>query len=241
MKSKSLVLAIVLGVVSAPTLADSVDLVTFAYTGIMTSVVDTNSALDSSIFIGQSFSGSYTFDPTTPDRNPSDVRGDYEWRDDFLRGFTAEFSIGNYTFGLSPLAPSGGVIVLDDAPSGPPDNRRLEDGYNVSGQLVQVSGPFFPLPGGRDPDAPTQQQANWQIILNSLSDLSIITSDALPTVAPDINLFETNIFSFTNNPGEIQIIGSLTSLSITSVPEPGTLSLLAAGLLAGAAFRKRFK
>ena len=64
--------------------------------------------------------------------------------------------------------------------------------------------------------------------------------DALPTVPPDINLFEqVNLFSFSNNPGEIVFRGYLTSLN--PVPEPATLSLLAAGLLVGAAFRKRFK
>ena len=111
MKARFLVLAIVLGLVSGPALGGSVDLVTFAYTGIVTSVVDTNNALDSSIFIGQSFSGSYTFDPTTPDSDSRSEFGRYRWRNEFVRGFTAEFSIGNYAFGLSPLAPSGQVLT----------------------------------------------------------------------------------------------------------------------------------
>lgn len=78
MKARFFVLAMVLGLVSVPVLADSVDLVTFLYTGVITSVVDTNNALDSSIFIGQTFSGSYTFDPTTLDMDSGSAIGRYE-------------------------------------------------------------------------------------------------------------------------------------------------------------------
>jgi len=237
MKARLLVLVMVLGVMCVPVSADSVDLVTFAYTGIVTSLIDTNGALDSSIFIGQSFSGSYTFDPTTPDiliiRRET---GAYEWNEPVLRGFTAEFSIGNYAFGLSPLAPRGAVLVKDDAPFG---NQMVEDLYQASGQLIQTSGPFFPLPGGRAPDDPKAQQGLWTLVLQNATDLSVITSDALPIVPPDINLFEMNRFSFQNNTAEIDIRGFLTNLSV--VPEPATLLLLGIGLLAGTALRKRFK
>ena len=223
-----------LGLVSAPTLADSVDLITFAYTGIVTSVVDTNGALDTSIFIGQSFSGSYTFDPTTLDMDSGSEFGRYEWRNNFVMGFTADLSIGNYAFGISPVDPSGSILIKDNGSFGPPANQTVEDLYQAGGQLVQTSGPLFPLPGGNP-------QGNWGFVLQNEIDLSIITSDALPTVPPDINLFEQNLFSFSNQTGEIVIRGFLTDLSVVSVPEPATLTLLAAGLLVGAAFRKRFK
>jgi len=232
MKARFLVLAIVVGLMSGPALGGSVDLVTFAYTGIVTSLIDTNGALDSSIFIGQSFSGSYTFDPTTPDITLSDEQGNYQWLNPSLRGFTADFFIGNYAFGLSPSFPSGAVGVKDNAPFGP--INQLEDLYQANGQLVQTSGPFFPLPGGNP-------QGIWTIVLQNTTDLSVITSDALPIVPPDINLFEMNRFSFQNNTAEIDIRGFLTSLNPAPVPEPATLSLLGIGLLAGAALRKRFK
>jgi len=232
MRARFLTLTMVLGMVSVPALGGSVDLVTFAYTGIVTSIVDTTSALDTSIFNGQSFSGSYTFDPTTLDMDSSSEFGRYEWRNNFVMGFTAEFFIGNYAFGLSPSDPSGAILVKDDGPFGPPANQTVEDLYQASGQLIQTSGPFFPLPGGNP-------QGTWTIGLNNQTDLSVITSDALPIVPPDINLFETNTFSFQNNTGEIVIRGFLTDLK--PVPEPGTLSLLAAGLLVGGMFRKRLK
>jgi len=232
MKVRFLVLAIVLGLVSVAALADSVGLVTFTYTGIVGSVMAVNGALDSSIFVGQSFSGSYTFDPTTPDPffNDNSNIGHYLWNNATVMGFTADFSIGNYAFGLSPIDPSGQVTISDN--NGPIlPNNIIEDAYIAAGQLVQTSGPLFPLAGG---------QANWGISFKTETNLAVITSDALPIIPPDISLFETNVFSFTNNPGEIVIKGVITSLEVASVPEPATLTLLAGGLLAGVAFRKRF-
>jgi len=232
MKARLLVLVVVLGLMCVPVLADSVGLVTFTYTGIVGSVVDVNGALDSSIFVGQSFSGSYTFDPTTPDSLPfaSSNIGLYEWRNNFVMGFTADFSIGNYAFGLSPIDPSGQVTISDN--NGPIlPNNIIEDAYIAAGQLVQTSGPLFPLAGG---------QANWGISFKTETNLAVITSDALPIIPPDISLFETNVFSFTNNPGEIVIKGVITSLEVASVPEPSTFTLLAVGLMGLGVFRKRF-
>ena len=194
-------------------------LITFSYEGIVTDqFVDTNNVLDGSIFIGQTFSGSYTFESTTLDRAPNDsAEGRYEWRNDFVDGFTAEFSIGNYTFGISPIDPSGSITILDDLVRFTiPQGVQLgpEDSYNAAGQLIQTSGPLFPLP---------VTQAAWGISLDSLINLSVITSDALPTIPPDIALFEeANQFRFGNGTGDLQFRGTITSLTV-ALP-PGVIS-----------------
>ena len=138
-------------------------LITFLYEGIVTDdvegVVDTNNVLDGSIFVGQTFSGSYTFESITVDMAPiDDTTRRYEWRNDFVDGFTAEFSIGNYTFGISPIDPSGQVTIFDN-------RTGTEDAYSAAGQLIQTSGPLFPLP---------VTQAAWGLNLASTTNLSAI-------------------------------------------------------------------
>lgn len=199
---------------------DSVDMVRgpggnfilFAYGGIVTELVDDNNVLDSSIFVGQSFFGSYLFDQTTPGNPLTDEVGRYDWLNLSVNGFTADFSIGNYTFGFSRIEPTGdgAVFVM---------NSSTTDQYVANGSLIQNSGPLFPLPGGNP-------QGQWIINLTNETDLSVITGTALPIVPPDINLFESNIFFFRNNTAEIVIIGSLTVLErITSLTEPLTLNI----------------
>ena len=51
------------------------NLITFKYEGAIENIIDVNAVLDDSIFIGQTFSGSYTFETTTSDTDTNNSVG----------------------------------------------------------------------------------------------------------------------------------------------------------------------
>src|SRR5215471_12201681 len=81
---------------------------TFAYTGIVQTVVP---ALSGTFQPGDAFSGSYTFESTTPDADPSPGFGSYP---NAITGLT--FTIGSYTGGADCSAGSCDIAVQDGGP-----------------------------------------------------------------------------------------------------------------------------
>lgn len=84
-------------------------LVTWQFAGEITSVVDRNNLLDGAITVGTPFSGSYTFESTTPDLDPKNTgNGRY---DDAITSVSG--IIGDLTFG-GPIQGDNLIAVRDD-------------------------------------------------------------------------------------------------------------------------------
>ena len=137
----------------------------------------------------------------------------------------------------SPL--SGGTIVSD-----PDDEGR--GGKLIFDFDTSVASFGFDL---IDIDDGTEESGSIKLFFSdatsteiSFMDLAGLGSD--PVFGDNsANSFAPLSFDKSISKVELNLIhsGGVTNLNVTTVPEPSTLTLLTAGLLVGAAFRKRFK
>lgn len=178
--------------------------ITFDFAGSVTSVVP---ALSGTFSPGDTFSGSYTFESTTPDADPSPG------------GFYAGAIIG-LTFTIGPYTGTLGLCS-----SGPCDIFVQDNGF---GPCASVDCYFLNvIPSG--PSVAGVIPTSFQIGLNDFTGLAF-SSDALPLTPPDLSLF-LPFFGVNFDSFAFGVEGSITSFTLASpVPEPSTLLLLAAGI-----------
>jgi hypothetical protein len=189
---------------------------TFAYTGIVQTVVP---ALSGTFQPGDAFSGSYTFESTTPDTDPSPGFGLYA---NAITGLT--FTIGSYTGGADCSSGSCDIAVQD----GGPGDCALIDCY-----IVTVSHPTGPSVEGVLP-------TSFGLSLLDGSGLAL-SSDALPLIPPDLSSFPITFFGVNFDDFAFGVEGELTSLTLkatATVAEPSVLFLVVVALL-GMAIRQR--
>ncbi|WP_437965942.1 DUF4215 domain-containing protein [Sorangium sp. So ce260] len=160
--------------------------VAFEYSGVVISVeqvggVDPLGPRDTGVHVGDTFSGTYYFDPHMHDFNGHPAVSAYKFYNaPGLFGHQAE--VGPLTVTSVPHAPeqisagSNTSIVLTDGTAG------YGDSYEVNCSLNEVAG----LPSW-DVDL---IYATWILSLSNLSDPSAITSTALPDTPPDLGNFE---------------------------------------------------
>lgn len=138
----------------------------------------------------------------------------------------------------APQDPVSGSIVYEAAFMGATIDSIVSMDLTIAGYVYSLSNTGFQSPYSFEP--------NWDIIYGSASDISILPFGAVDDFwllwdrATGSSIFSG--FAYTTAPaGELWTAGSYTiSQSIASVPEPGTLGLLASGLLlVGFACRRR--
>ncbi len=191
------------------------------FEGIVNEIIDVEGLLDQSVKIGTTFSGYYVFDSERSDLDGRSDRGEYGWYSwmgpQATEGFDFRVVVGSYGFILSAHDPGAGILVYNDLLYGWPDTLPVVDGYSVGISITQFRGPSIPFltPSGNG-------LAN--LILRTTTNLSAFTSDSLPLVPPDLDLFETNTFFVTNGSSQSQVAirGPITSLTRAPVPEPDT-------------------
>jgi hypothetical protein len=175
--------------------------------GVWNSFSDTGNQLDASVGLGSAFSLTFTYDDQTPDTNPDPEFGVY----DFAAGaYTLTFTTGNYVFSVAPTSPASLEVT-----SSPTDDSiaLLAYGWTATGP----GSPVFPALSYLNPSAlalPT----------------STFASDALvglpwSSLAGVLNVY---FFGSPNGVDFVELSGEPST--ITTVPEPGTAVLLAAGI-----------
>jgi hypothetical protein len=176
--------------------------ITFAFTGTVTSV--TGNPLDTfggGNMVGTSFSGSYTFESTSVDQIAMPNSGAYASPAGAPYHFTAV--IGGRSFSVSDLLTIG---IVNDI-----------NGHDL---YTAVGCSTFDC-----------VQAGWRLnLFLQDNDRNALGSDALPVFPPSLSHFEIATFSFhlPVDGNQVELRGELSSL--TAVPEPGTLLLIAPAL-----------
>lgn len=139
--------------------------VTVKVTGQVTSWRDSG-ALGGQVVVGQPITATYSYDTTTPDLDASPTFGLY--RPTAANGASVRVEVGALVFESLPTSQFEAVVSVVQPPP------------NVSGFWVFQSFQNKPLDNGAPVD--------W-IAFGFRDDGTVITSDALPTTAPDLQAF----------------------------------------------------
>ena len=170
--------------------------------------------------IGETFSGVYFFDDTTPDAEPGGNTGNY-------------FSDGSYT-----VSTSGGFVAVGTATHLLVLDNVTYDSYSASGMWSTAPGSASGIP--------------FKEVSVGLGDTTetALSSAAMPT-SIDLSDYTWASFSIAFEDWDVaadpmgdnvvfaEASGALDTMTITPVPEPATLSLLAMGALGMIVRRRR--
>jgi len=179
-------------------------LITIEIAAEIAEVYDISGLLEGNVNVGDTITGSYTYDSTTPDSNPLETVGDY-WH--FSSPYGISLSVGGFVFQTDPdnvnFLVSVGNNHLGD------DNYLLRSYYNL------------PLSNGV-----WVEHISWHLVDYSATALS---STDLPTTPPVLEDWESigGITIRYGPKGSSMIRAHVDS----AVPEPGTVFLLGLGSL----------
>jgi len=213
-------LTMILGIAPTQTRAANV---TFNFTGTVTGNFDFGFSPDPEFVIGEAVAGSYTFDPSTADTDPSPNTGIYSGA---ISAFTITFGTGAGAYTAS--ANGGDIIVRNDFIFAPGFEANDQYGLFInSSDWVSVPN----AAGEGSPSEPFLDADGWLIDNTSTA----FGSDALPVSPPDLSAFTPRDWFFAYDLDEDLAVGFQIN-TLTIVPEPGTLLL---GVLASAGFLVR--
>jgi hypothetical protein len=179
------------------------DLITIGLTAEVTGVSDIYGHLEDKIHVGDTVTGTYTYDSATLDSEPDPAVGRYEYSTP-PAGIC--LTVGGLEFKTDPCSVGFELYVAD--------NYLGEDRYGVS------SYSNLPLPNG----TPVQSIA-WYLEDSTGTALS---SDALPLTEPNLADWDYNWGLHITTDRDFGIGATITSAVL--IPEPATLLLLAFGV-----------
>lgn len=193
-------------------------LVTFQFTGEISSVTPTLGTARG-ISTGQPFSGSYTFETTTPDLDGSSNRGRYQG----ITTFNVNMAGQAIVLPQTPIQQNNGIFIFDN-------EGAFRDRYSLNADAtgIEASGWRF-------------QQMRLDMLDPSQN---AFNNDSLPSTPPSLSSFAQRSASFTfvnrDASGNLLGFGSVESqvTSLTAVPIPATLLLFGTGLTALTGLRR---
>jgi hypothetical protein len=197
------------------------EIIQIGLTGLVDSVDDPYNLLENEVHQGDSISGFYIYDSTTPDTNPSPIYGHYLYNGE---PYGILLTINNVTFQTNPANGSTLINITND-------EYGTTDHYGISSQNNQQ------LSNGVHVES-----IFWQLYDFSGTSLS---SDALPLAPLDLSKWQFEELSINGGIGgtppcyekTFGITANVTSVYL--IPEPTTILLLVTGRLL--LNRKRFK
>ncbi len=180
---------------------------TFDFSGTVTSVFDSGNRLGGVITTGTTFSGTVSYELTTPDNSPGNS------------GYGGYFHNPQGNLGIS--ATMGGMTFKGDP------------GALFAVQIINGSSDWLTFDDFTTADWTTAVRAN---IALSDPGGTALTDDSLPTAAPNLAAFggerRYQILGLENGSEVFRINGEISSISsLTSVPSPDTFTLLLAGMI----------
>ena len=177
--------------------------VTWEFAGEITSVRDDDDRLAGAVTVGSPFSGSFTFESTTPDSSPDNPGlGEYA---------NAVLSVSGEVAGM-PFLGSGDLfsaISIFDGPFG-----FTFDSYNID--ILDIDTDFL------------GETSDFSFTVRDSTGTALST-DSLLRSPPDLASFDLRNFTLTTQSEAVGLAGEITFLT----PEPTTLVLLALAALAG--------
>ncbi|MBM4411768.1 MAG: PEP-CTERM sorting domain-containing protein [Chloroflexi bacterium] len=199
--------------------------ITFVYSGTLTSV---DPALASVLHVGDPFSGSYTFESTTPSDG-----FDPGTRENYLNAVTAHWgTVGSYSYTFNPL---GGLAYY---------------GFPLNQSRVEVANNYFPDDSFGFVATATglaigPQQLRAVGVFGYDASQSMLSGTALPLTPPgplSSSFFLLKFFQ-DGDPFGVNALGTFDTFEVpaepSAVPEPTTLLLVGSGLAAAARRRRR--
>jgi hypothetical protein len=203
MIKKAEILTVLFMVLSLWTGSLRAEIVTIYLNAEVTFVDDIGDLLEGRVDVGDTITGSYTYNSDTLDSNPLNTVGEYQH---FNPPSGISFSVGGFIFKTDPDNVDFLMTILD--------NHNGEDRYSF------INYNNLPLSSGVEVDI-----VSWGLYDDSSTALSSVS---LPTVPPSLEDWEKNYLHITfGYKGSAYILAQVTS----AVPEPATILLLALGSL----------
>jgi len=194
-------------------------LITFNFEGNLNVVTSTNpdDFAGSGFRVGDTFSGSYTFNSLTPDRSPAAQFGTYNLTN-------ASFHVAGKNYVMGGIFP-GTISITTNSGVNPGTNTP--DSYAV----------FF------TPDGPAVKDLHPSEFSFRLSGREHFPTDELPLTPPSLAGLSNNTMRFLMSPSSPQgrngrLGGEITSLTLAPVPLPGAVLLFGTGLISLGAFAR---
>jgi hypothetical protein len=185
------------------------ELITIALTGQVYMLDDAQHVFGGQIHYGDTITGTYTYDTSTPNSEQSTSEGVY-WH--YSAPYGVSFTVDGFNFRTDSDNVLFSVGIGDNIPT-------LGDIYSFD------SHNNLPLSNGV-----SVNNIAWQLTDSSKSALS---SDALPTTAPNLANWDMdyglNVSGGSLNNNYFHLVANITSATV--VPEPATLLLMVSGLL----------